>query len=65
MRRRAFESAFLSWPVKRSMIPPQFGRVLVSANGRLEAVAMALSGLSQRFERSKSQHPAWASERRD
>jgi len=39
--------------------------VLVSANGGLEAVAMALSGLSQRFERSKSQHPAWASERWD
>ena len=47
------------------VIPPQFGRVLVSANGSLEAVAMALSELSQRFEQSKSQHPAWASERWD
>eukprot|EP00966_Prymnesium_polylepis_P309002 7140167-Prymnesium_polylepis.1 len=65
MRRRASDSAILSWPVKRSMIPPQFGRVLVHANGGLEARAMALSELSQRFERSKRQHPAWATERWD
>jgi hypothetical protein len=40
------------------MIPPQFGRVLVSANGSLEAVAMTLRDLSQRFERSWVEEPA-------